>query len=304
MFTGRERATWCQVPREKAFSATGHYPILAGFGPQGKALYVAGDGLGNGVLTCVADGDSTVEMKQPYEEEFQVTDQFKVLVLQHDPSDMHPPYPSSPEGAMDPTGPLHWLAFWPQKDPLAKLLHWHDDRNLRLETFSQILDILHFAILADSKTERKYGFWVHFRDAVRQVKPEILCWEEERFRGLLNDLLIRESDEDPESEQAGDSESCSSDEDAAQASQPPDIEDSDVSSSLAPPAYPLEPDEASVPANGWQGVEESGSEIAKLREELQRSQDLVAEQQRELRRMQELMTEMQSERIIGKGVDE
>ncbi len=46
MFTGRERAIWCRVPREKAFNVTGHYPILAGFGAE-KALYVADDGLSN-----------------------------------------------------------------------------------------------------------------------------------------------------------------------------------------------------------------------------------------------------------------
>ncbi len=102
--------------------------------------------------------------------EFQVTDEFKVLVLRHDPSDMHPPYPSSPKGAMDPTGPLHWLAFWPQKDPLAEFPR---DEEYEGHHLSLILDVLHFAILADSKTEREYKFWVHFRDAVRQVKPEI-----------------------------------------------------------------------------------------------------------------------------------
>ncbi len=204
---------------------------------------------------------------------------------------------------MDPTGPLHWLAFWPQKDPQAELppgYYEEYDHDLSL-----ILDVLHFAILADSKTERKYKFWVHFRDAVRQVKPEILgCWGEERLRGLLNDLLIRESNKDPESELAGDSESCSSDEDAAQVSQPPDVKDSDASSSLAPPAYCPEPGEASTPADGEQGVEDGGSEIQKLREELQRTQDVVAEQQRELHRMQKLVTEIQSEKVIGKDVNE
>jgi len=311
MFTGRETAIWCPVPREKAFNVTGHYPILAGFGPQGKALYVAGDGFGNGVLTCVADGDSTVEMRKPFEEEFQVTDQFKVLVLQHDPSDMHPPYPSSPKGAMHPTGPLHWLAYWPQKDPLAELPHEEHEETEEYEEYDEyddhdlslILNVLHFAILADSKTERKYKFWVHFRDAVHQAKPEITGWEEESLRELLNKLLIRESDEGPESELAGDSCSSDSEEDAAQVSQPPVIKDSDANSSLAPPAYCLEPGEASTPTDGEQGVEEGGSEIQKLREKLQRTQGLVAEQQRELRRMQELMTEMQSERMIGKGVD-
>ncbi len=53
------------------------------------------------------------------------------------------------------------------------------------------------------------------------------------MRELLNDLLIHESNEDPESELAGDLESCSSDGVAgAQVSQPPDIEDSAASQAL------------------------------------------------------------------------
>ncbi len=42
---------------------------------------------------------------------------FFVLALRHDPSDATPPYPRTSAGAMDPTGPLHWLNFWPRKDP-------------------------------------------------------------------------------------------------------------------------------------------------------------------------------------------
>lgn len=42
-----------------------------------------------------------------------MTDEFFVLALRHDP----PPRPSYPRGALDPTGPVFWLRFWPVKDP-------------------------------------------------------------------------------------------------------------------------------------------------------------------------------------------
>ncbi len=42
---------------------------------------------------------------------------YRVIALRHNPSDMLPPYPRIPEGAMDQTGPLFWLKFWPRRDP-------------------------------------------------------------------------------------------------------------------------------------------------------------------------------------------
>ncbi len=45
------------------------------------------------------------------------TDGFFVLALRYDPTDVEPPYPRTYPDAMDPTGPLHWLKFWSEKDP-------------------------------------------------------------------------------------------------------------------------------------------------------------------------------------------
>ncbi len=49
--------------------------------------------------------------------ETHTTTEFFVLSLRHDPSDVVPPYPRARKGAMDPTGPVSWLRFWPYKDP-------------------------------------------------------------------------------------------------------------------------------------------------------------------------------------------
>ncbi len=46
-----------------------------------------------------------------------IADEFFVLALRHDPSDFPPPYPRARKGGMDPTGPVSWLRFWPEKDP-------------------------------------------------------------------------------------------------------------------------------------------------------------------------------------------
>ncbi len=45
-----------------------------------------------------------------------ITNKFYVLVLRQSPSDMFPPYPLVPKGAIDPTGLLFWLKLWPEWD--------------------------------------------------------------------------------------------------------------------------------------------------------------------------------------------
>ncbi|KLO10264.1 hypothetical protein SCHPADRAFT_907014, partial [Schizopora paradoxa] len=99
------------------FDVSGHYPILAGYGWRGKPLYVAAVRSDfSWYLTCVPDGASAVtyldEIGEPH-----TVNEFFVLALRQDPVDCVPPYPPTRQGAMDPTGPLSWLRFWPSKDP-------------------------------------------------------------------------------------------------------------------------------------------------------------------------------------------
>ncbi len=112
---------WLRFDSISTFDATSHYPILAGYNHDQHggetALYVAAvkDEFGYH-FTCVEDGARTAR----YTDENGVaceTDLFFVLALRHDPAyDSSPPYPRIPGGAMDPTGPLNWLKFWPRKD--------------------------------------------------------------------------------------------------------------------------------------------------------------------------------------------
>lgn len=98
------------------FDITDHYPILAGRDQHGNALFVAAVKLEFIYhFTCIEDGARiaryTDEIGDTHE-----SDKFFVLALRHDPSDLTPPYPLIPGGAMDQTGPLYWLKFWPEKD--------------------------------------------------------------------------------------------------------------------------------------------------------------------------------------------
>ncbi|KLO06232.1 hypothetical protein SCHPADRAFT_696213 [Schizopora paradoxa] len=113
------------------FEVTGHFPLLAGYDDKtGKALYVAlvhwpGEEVDRWYLTCVEDGAILARYIDEVGEE-KPTEEFFVLALRHDPSDIVPPYPQTHKGAMDPTGPLHWLPFWPKKDP-----EYFEDERLR-----------------------------------------------------------------------------------------------------------------------------------------------------------------------------
>jgi len=105
------------VGQDLPFEATGHYPILAGYDDTGEPLYVAVvrvDLLWH--FTTVRDGTSIVfysdEVGQTH-----MAEKFIVLALRHDPCDSPVPYPRARKGAMDPTGPVFWLRFWPEKDP-------------------------------------------------------------------------------------------------------------------------------------------------------------------------------------------
>ncbi len=111
---------WLSVNGDDApFDATGHYPILAGYDSSENPLYVAAVRL---EFLCyfapVAEGASTLTYQDELGDEH-VSHDFFVLALRHDPSDLAgtPPNPRILGGAMDQSGPLFWLNFWPRKDP-------------------------------------------------------------------------------------------------------------------------------------------------------------------------------------------
>ncbi len=107
----------CVVGQKSPFNATGHYPILGGYDPTGQLLYVAAARLEHvWHFTTVRDGASTAVYTDEVGETY-TTNRFFVLALRHDPCDFAPPYPRARKGAMDPTGPVFWLRFWPEKDP-------------------------------------------------------------------------------------------------------------------------------------------------------------------------------------------
>lgn len=108
---------------EKYFEATGHYPILGGYDELGEALYLAHHSKNGKLLFgSVKDGASRAILTDEIGELYLV-DQFGVMALRYNPSDMISSNASTIDGALDPTGPLHWRKYWPEKDPaLPRLL--------------------------------------------------------------------------------------------------------------------------------------------------------------------------------------
>lgn len=118
MVVASDMVLWLGVEAsERGFDVTYHYPVLAGHNSLGVPLYVAkarGENMYH--FTCAEDGAVEVKYLDEMGDECATSD-FLVLALRQDPSDMRPPYPPTHHSAMDPTGPLHWLKFWPEKDP-------------------------------------------------------------------------------------------------------------------------------------------------------------------------------------------
>jgi len=128
--------------RQAPFDITGHYPILAGYEESHKPLYVAAVKIDHDYyFTVVEDGASTVRYSDEVDGRRE-THEFLVLGLRYDPSDLTPPYPHASAGAMDATGPLRWLKFWPEKDAdycAASDSAKEDDSNLK--SFLNSLDV-------------------------------------------------------------------------------------------------------------------------------------------------------------------
>ncbi|KLO08597.1 hypothetical protein SCHPADRAFT_1000827 [Schizopora paradoxa] len=113
-----------RVKTNEPFNATGHFPIIA-FRERStdSPFYLAlvttqNDGIW--IYAAVREGDSFATYLD-FHGKVQVTNNFRVLVLRSDPVDF--PYTwdwdkfRHREGALDPTGPVYWLQYFPERDP-------------------------------------------------------------------------------------------------------------------------------------------------------------------------------------------
>ncbi len=134
----------------KTFHVTGHYPVLAGYDPStGEALYVAVQGNYHNklpIFTCVKDGASKAIFIHK-NGKAETVNEFRVLVLRHDPVDSKPT--GIPDSAMDPTGPVFWLDYWPKRDPSLP-----NDPEFESSEDEQHL---HYALKVFNLTERSQG---------------------------------------------------------------------------------------------------------------------------------------------------
>ncbi|KLO08845.1 hypothetical protein SCHPADRAFT_944117 [Schizopora paradoxa] len=103
-----------RIGEADTFNSTYHYPLLAGYNEGGQALY-CGRNNDYGDFTCVADGSSDAVFTDEFGKMW-TSDEFWVMVLRYDPSDMITHRASSIGGSIDPTGPLHWRKLWPKED--------------------------------------------------------------------------------------------------------------------------------------------------------------------------------------------
>ncbi|KLO08599.1 hypothetical protein SCHPADRAFT_944316 [Schizopora paradoxa] len=114
------------IKTEDLFDATGHYPIIAYREKESEEPYflaIVTQEDGRNIFATVKDGDLTAT----YHDKFgkaHVAQGFYVLVLRHDPIDfLTRPGESRWEqsrphmGSLDPTGPIHWLQYYPDMDP-------------------------------------------------------------------------------------------------------------------------------------------------------------------------------------------
>lgn len=108
-------AVWWEI--RGYFDAWQYFPVLAGRAPCGEPFYIARvEGDNTHYLTCVEDGAQYVRYFDDCGDEHNA-EVYDVLVLRHQPPTVTAPDSSGTHrGAMDSTGPLHWLQFWPEKD--------------------------------------------------------------------------------------------------------------------------------------------------------------------------------------------
>lgn len=147
-YTGESDIMFLKLDDQKShFSVTGHYPILAGYGKSRNALYVGRTTRqypGWDAYLCSTDGALATSFSDGFQ--YQRSNCTDLLVLRHNPSDLLPERVSTIEGAVDPTGPLTWRKFWPEKDPGLRRLFNDKSRSI-LENLD--------ALLADMKSEER-----------------------------------------------------------------------------------------------------------------------------------------------------
>ncbi|KLO12150.1 hypothetical protein SCHPADRAFT_941480 [Schizopora paradoxa] len=122
-------ASFMRSDLNSPFNSTSHYPILASLDDSGVSFYLAlvyrpdNEWHMRHFFTSVKDGDTVATW---YDEHGRanITSDFTVLVLRHDPTDFpigRNDYPwqffRPRTGALDPTGPIYWLQYFPEKDP-------------------------------------------------------------------------------------------------------------------------------------------------------------------------------------------
>lgn len=97
---------WLEVNGdEHPLDITGHYPVLAGFDNSGREIYVARIESNSG-YTYVSDGTLNVSFADHHGNP-KVSSQFEVMVLKHDPCDVHAQ--AIPKRAKFQTGPVYWM---------------------------------------------------------------------------------------------------------------------------------------------------------------------------------------------------
>ncbi|KLO18486.1 hypothetical protein SCHPADRAFT_936160 [Schizopora paradoxa] len=189
MFIGENMAMYHHLTGDQPFDPNGHYPLLAGKdASSGEPLFVA-DYHRNPhyFFAAVAAGQTLVENEEP-DGNIYTTTHICVLCLRHDPSDVRAPFPSIPKDAMDATGPLHWLAFWPEKDPEIS-------RDLSIQHKFDRLDAVLATLLKTSNscdTERVRSDMLH--RATRRVNLEGSPFHESQREEFVSKRCCGETD--------------------------------------------------------------------------------------------------------------
>ncbi|KLO08733.1 hypothetical protein SCHPADRAFT_1000735 [Schizopora paradoxa] len=158
MFLNASILTYLQIHGGKMpFDCKGHYPILAGYEEgSDEPLYVAFIRQKPDLpwyFTTVKNGASSATYTNELGEEHVATE-FFVLVLRHDPTDLPSSILPHSTGVKDPTGPVHWVEFWPKTEHYRfhnatlkddrLLLAFIEEIRLRRDEENRVISVLDF----------------------------------------------------------------------------------------------------------------------------------------------------------------